>query len=151
MDELRERILNYIDREKRFVFRDYLELHDLEVEGRVDRGLCVAGGSCTAEGIFTYPENLSKFRSGEFVFVNEGHPIGEEIRSEGIKAVIRECHPERNTFILEPNKYGGKGFNKLAGKKNLTMDIRNEDFLIADFMVKRVRLLRDADDAMKFP
>jgi len=129
MDELEERLLNYIDRERRFVWRDYLELQDMEVEARVERGLCVSGVRCTKEGVFNYSDNLSKFRSGEFVFVSEGHPIGEEIRSKGVRAIIREFHPERNQFIIEPDNWRPAGFSNLTGKKNLTIDTRNEDFL----------------------
>ncbi|MCK5422428.1 MAG: AAA family ATPase, partial [Deltaproteobacteria bacterium] len=129
MDDLRERLLDYIDRERRFAWRDYLELQDMEVETRVERGMCVSGVHCTKEGVFTYSENFSKFRRGEFVFVNEGHPIGEEIRTKGVKASIKEFHPERNEFIIDPDKWRPTGFDDLTGKKNLTIDTRNEDFL----------------------
>ena len=129
MDELEERLLNYIDRERRFVWRDFLELQDMEVDARVERGMCVSGVRCTKEGVFTYSDNLSKFRSGEFVFVNQGHPIGEEIRSKGVRAIIREFHPERNQFIIDPDNWRPAGFSGLTGKKNLTIDTRNEDFL----------------------
>lgn len=129
MDNLRERLLDYIDRERRFAWRDYLELQDREVEARVERGMCVSGVRCTKEGVFTYSENLSKFRSGEFVFVSEGHPIGEEIRTKGVRASIREFHPERNEFIIGPDNWRPAGFSDLTGKKNLTIDSRNEDFL----------------------
>ena len=129
MDSLQERLLSYIDLERRSVWRDYLELQELEVGARVEKGMCVSGVHCTKEGIFTYSENLSKFRSGEFIFVNEGHPIGEDIRSNGIKAFIREFHPERNQFIIEPHMWNPAGLDALIGKKNLTIDSRNEDFV----------------------
>ncbi len=94
-------ILKFIDGEFRTAARDVLELHGLDIGERVKQFRClplVHAGNF----VFSYTENLSKFRTGDYVLLNPHVPEmkGESI-SGGSKLVIQVLDEEKKRLTLD--------------------------------------------------
>ena len=98
-------ILKFIDGEFRYAARDVLELHGLEISGRIEKFLCIE--VLHRENLtFSYYDNLSKFRAGDYVLLNPNHSdlIGENIRVGG-NYIVRAVDAKKKTLILEEPYY----------------------------------------------
>ncbi|MHB8780352.1 MAG: AAA domain-containing protein [Candidatus Geothermincolia bacterium] len=101
LEDLRERLLLFIEKERAATWRNAFELHNLTIEERVDEGLCIAGleykKSEDRELIFRVKENSSKFRPGEPVFLGDGIDI-----MAGRPAIFRKYDPITRLLRIEP-------------------------------------------------
>jgi DNA replication ATP-dependent helicase Dna2 len=94
-------ILKFIDGEFRTAARDVLELHGLDIEERVEQFRCLP---VVHEGgfVFSYRENSSKFRTGDYVLLNPHLPStkGETV-AEGSKLVIGSLDEKTKRLTLD--------------------------------------------------
>jgi len=94
-------ILKFIDGEYRTAAREVLELHGLEVGERIEKFRCIPVVH-KGDMVFSYQENQSKFRAGDYVLLNPNFPDlkGDNIR-QGDGLIIRELNEEKNRIILD--------------------------------------------------
>jgi hypothetical protein len=117
-------ILKFIDGEFRTAARDVLELHGLEIEERVEKFMClpvVHRGDST----FSYVDNSSKFRTGDYVLLNPHSPdmTGEKI-SQGNKLVIQALDEKKKWITLDdPYNFWGNSYHPGRDEKCL-IDVR---------------------------
>ena len=111
-------ILKFIDGEYRTAAREVLELHGLEIEERVEKFLCIPVVH-KGDSVFSYTENLSKFRVGDHVLLNpfSPNPVGE-IVGNGDRYVIKEFNEEKKSITLdEPGYIFSNDFSPAANEK----------------------------------
>ena len=117
-------ILKFIDGEFRTAAREVFELHGLEIEERVEKFQCMPVVH-KGNSIFSYTDNLSKFRAGDYVLLN---PHLREMKSDmvggGDKLVIQKLEEEQKRIILnDPYDFWGNNYDPARGEKCL-IDVR---------------------------
>ena len=120
-------ILKFIDGEFRTAARGVLELHGLEIEERVEKFQCLPVVH-EGDSIFSYTDNLSKFRAGDYVLLNPHRPDmkGGSI-SGGDKLVIKGFEEEQKKLTLDdPYNFWGNSYDPARGEKCL-IDVRPVD------------------------
>lgn len=101
-------ILRFIDGEFRTAARDILELHGLELQERVEKFLCMRVTQ-TGESVFSFAENYSKFRAGDYVLLNPESPdlIGERI-AQGRQCIVGGIDDREKSISLDERGYRRK-------------------------------------------
>lgn len=113
-------ILKFIDGEFRTTARDVLELHGLEVEERIEQFRCLPVVH-QGNSVFSYEENSSKFRTGDYVLLNPHLPStkGEAV-ADGSKLVIQALDEEKKQLRLDdPWNFWGNNYHPGRGERCL--------------------------------
>ncbi|OIP43597.1 MAG: hypothetical protein CO107_08735 [Deltaproteobacteria bacterium CG_4_9_14_3_um_filter_51_14] len=113
-------VLKFIDGEFRTAARDVLDLHGLDLEERVEQFRCLP---VLHEGgfVFSYGDNSSKFRTGDYVLLNPHSPDmkGETIGG-GSKLVIQSLDERHKMISLaDPYRFWGNSYDPAPNEKCL--------------------------------
>lgn len=97
-NELYRQVQELIEAEKLAGSGDILNGFRQPVSRRTAKGDCLAGLQLLyiskEQAVFSYTENRSKFRSGDYLLLGEGTPFGEAV-ADGIPVVLTDYVPER--------------------------------------------------------
>jgi DNA replication ATP-dependent helicase Dna2 len=103
-DDIEERLVRFLLTEHRTSRRSTLLLHELPVEERVARGMCLTDlvpldthGSTLR---FRFPPQPCKLRDGDWMVLGRGRPVGPEIGA-GVQVVVERVDPLSRTLTLE--------------------------------------------------
>jgi len=90
--DLKSRLLAFIEREREETWSQVRRLYALSPEKRVEEGECIVGlrlvEEAEDEAVFRVEENLSRFRSGDPLYLGDGNNI-----TSGIKCVFSDYDP----------------------------------------------------------
>lgn len=108
---MRKELINFVNNEVSAEEQKVLETHNRSVRSRVKAGECISG--LTYKGtdssgllVYAYKENLSKFRAGDLLVINEGKPQGEDILKKGVPVYLYEIDSSKRRIKLEKEYYG---------------------------------------------
>lgn len=99
-------ILKFVDGEYRTAAREVLGLHSLEISERADKFRCIPEVTHISDLVFSYKQNPSKFRVGDYVLLNPYRPdlAGEDIHG-GDRCVIDEMDEKNQRLGLSVPYY----------------------------------------------
>jgi hypothetical protein len=112
-------ILKFVDGEYRSAAREVFELHGLEISERAEKFRCIPEVVYKADDAFSFRENPSKFRMGDYVLLNphKSDMVGDKIL-EGGGYVITGLDEEKKVLELqEPGYSWTSGFSPHRNEK----------------------------------
>jgi AAA domain-containing protein len=118
-------ILKFIDGEYRTAARDTLDLHSLEISERAAKFRCIPELTHTGDYIFSYKQNPSKFRKGDYVLLNPFRPdLAGDIIREGGKYIISMVEEQNRLIHLEEPAFTWSNQFTPGPDQKCTVDIR---------------------------
>lgn len=122
-----DRLLAIAEWERRAGRRQIRETHALSLEERVEAGDAVRGlelvepiGKDERRHVLRYPENVSRFRVGDLLWLSDGVRI-----EAGLQVVLRDDDPNERVIVVELDRFGTSG--RLTATKDLVLDKRDLD------------------------
>ncbi|MBN1426470.1 AAA family ATPase [Candidatus Fermentibacteria bacterium] len=137
--DIENRLVRFLLTEQRTSRRATLLLHELPVDERVAKGMCMTDlAPLDAHGRalrFRFPLQACKLREGDWMVLNRGKPVGPEIGT-GVQVVVGRVDPLARTVTLEVL---GSGEVALRG------DVWTLDYVSSDTTTPRLAAaVRDA-------
>jgi DNA replication ATP-dependent helicase Dna2 len=102
----REELIAFVQRETTAEEREILEKHLPRVSTRVQNGDCITDVQFINQRkdgslVYRYQNNLSKFRAGDLLLVNNGKPSGIKVSQNGTLVWLREIDFETKMIVVE--------------------------------------------------
>ncbi len=142
-----ERLVAILERERRASAQAMREVHALSLEERVESGEAVRGLSWIRDDggsvLLGCPENLSRFRPGDLLWISNGERI-----DEGMQVVFRDHDPNGETIRVEVDRFVAPTPIDTSGE--LVLDRRDLD--LTDRLIGAVRAVftsRDFEDTRR--
>ncbi|MBC7253728.1 MAG: AAA family ATPase [Actinobacteria bacterium] len=123
MSDLKNRLLSFIEREREETWSQVRRLYALPPEKRVEEGECIVGLRLVEvvedEVVFRVEENLSRFRSGDPLYLGDGKNI-----TSGIKCVFSDYDPVEKLVRVSFAWSGSAAAASLSKRKEYVLDRR---------------------------
>ncbi len=134
-DPLEIRLARFLLTEHRKSRRETLLLHELTVEERVSKGVCLSdmkpiGKRRGNRLAFHFPPQGCKLRQSDWMVLSKGRPVGPEV-ARGAQVIVAAVDPLSRTLELEPVGRQWEGLPSLDGEWTL-------DYLSSDMNAQRL-------------
>jgi DNA replication ATP-dependent helicase Dna2 len=106
---MRDDLIEFVRAEVSAEEQKVLTEHQRRIRTRVNNGHCITGlkfkeVDCNGYFVYSFSENLSKFRSGDLLVINEGKPQGEDVMNNGVLVWLQDIDHSKQLIKLDKDQ-----------------------------------------------